>query len=110
MKTKEKSTLNITKGEWKEAEIFYCNYEFEDAPVNGVEQMDEDQLIELMLAFSKEQNSELLEQRNMLLEAATTGSESLKELSKNMSKMGIPTGGINEVIRIISQAIKDTEQ
>jgi hypothetical protein len=35
----------------KQAEIFYCNYEFEDTPVNGVEQMTEDQLIELMEAY-----------------------------------------------------------
>ena len=42
-----------TNEKHKEAELFYCNYEFEDAPINGFQEpWTEGQVIELMWAFS----------------------------------------------------------
>ena len=57
-KAEDKNTKDFIK-KHKEAVIFYCNYEFKETPVNGVDQMTEQQLCELMNAYAEHTNKQI---------------------------------------------------
>ena len=61
----------------KQAEIFYVNYEFDEQPINGVEQMTEDQLFELMEAYAIEYHLTKIKKNEFIChDADTYGKES----------------------------------